>query len=277
MIVHQTHNSQGNYTYNAFIYTDCDWFYHFHKNYELIYVLQGAVELTLNGRKFPVHAGTFALVLPNEFHAYHTPDTSQVWIGVFSADFVGEFAKMTEGKRANDPRFSCSDAIEALLLKYLISEEPADMLLMKSMLYAACREFSTQAQLRRGEQEQDFVFDIIQYVSTRFREELSLRQIAQAFGYEYHYLSRQFHRYFEMNFKQFLNTYRMDYAREQLLRTDTSITDIAYDAGFQTVRTFNRVFTEHTGTTPSQFRKDQPRLRRQKRNADGTLSYSDLA
>ena len=33
MIIHQEHNSLGNHNYNAFFYENCDWFYHFHKNY----------------------------------------------------------------------------------------------------------------------------------------------------------------------------------------------------------------------------------------------------
>ena len=93
MIVHQQHNSLGTHNYNAFFYDNCEWFYHFHKNYELAYVLGGEVELTLNANKYILPADSFALIFPNEFHAYHTPEHSRVWIGVFSADFVGEFSK----------------------------------------------------------------------------------------------------------------------------------------------------------------------------------------
>ena len=52
MIVHQQHNSPGNHNYNAFLYENCEWFYHFHKNYELIYILSGEMELTLNDKNY---------------------------------------------------------------------------------------------------------------------------------------------------------------------------------------------------------------------------------
>ena len=45
------------------------------------------------------------------------------------------------------------------------------------------------------------------------------------------------------------------YARDQLLHTNASITDIAHASGFQTVRTFNRVFSEQTGMTPTEYRQ----------------------
>lgn len=274
MIVHQPHNSLGNYSYNAFFYDDCEWFYHFHKNYELLYVLEGEVELTLGGKKLLVGAGTFAIVLPNEFHAYRTPTHCRVWIAVFSADFVGEFAKLTEGKQALDPRFTCQTQVAGYLLGELITERTPSLLAMKSLLYAACGEFYRQVSLQDIGQEQDLVLEMVRYISAHFQEELSFARLAELFGYEYHYLSRLFHRHFNMHFKQFLNMYRIDFARQQLLFSGSTITDIAYSAGFQTVRSFNRVFTEHTGLTPSQFRKTSPRLRHQRQNADGSFYYS---
>lgn len=275
MIVHQAHNSMGNYSYNAFFYDDCEWFYHFHKNYELIYVLSGEVEMTLNSRKLLLTEGCFALVLPNQLHAYHTPCASRVWVGVFSADFVGEFARLTEGKYADDPRFRCSESTRAYLLAQLITDRPQSLLMQKSLLYAACGEFLNRVTLTQNHRQQDFVWKVSRYVSGHFREELTFDRLAEALGYEYHYLSRQFRRHFGMHFRQMLNMYRLDYAQEQLLRSDDSITAVAYGAGFQTVRTFNRAFYEHTGMTPSQFRKTHPRLRQQKQNSDGSFYYAE--
>ena len=63
MIIHQEHNSLGNHNYNAFFYDNCDWFNHFHKNYELVHVLEGEVVLTLNGSQFLLKQGDFYGIL----------------------------------------------------------------------------------------------------------------------------------------------------------------------------------------------------------------------
>lgn len=257
MIVHQEHNSLGNHSYNAFFYTNCEWFYHFHKNYEITYVLDGEVEMTLNGVKNTLKAGDYVLVLPYEFHSYHTPESSNVWIGVFSADFVGEFVKITKNKRASNSVFSCESEVHHFLEKYLIVTDMPDVFILKSALYAVCREFLKHADLYDITNEKDFIYDIISYISTHFQQEITLTTIAETFGYEYHYLSRQFHHHFHMNFKQFLNIYRIEYARDQLLLTKNSITEIALNSGFQNMRTFNRVFLEQTGVTPSEYRKNK--------------------
>ncbi len=51
-----------------------------------------------------------------------------------------------------------------------------------------------------------------------------------------------------------INEYRITHARQALLNTDESITQILMNAGFQTKSNFNREFQRITGLTPSQFR-----------------------
>lgn len=257
MIIHQISNSAGNHNYNAFFYDDFRHPNHFHKNFELIYVISGEITLTINGSQFLLSAGEFALVFPNDFHSYYTETTSRIWIGVFSSDFVGEFTKFVKNKHAKTPVFVCEPQIQEFAQSYLITDSTPDIFILKSVLYAVCRDFLNTVPLSNVKKDKNFIYDIITYMEQNFQKEVSLEKIAEAFGYEYHYLSRQFHQHFHMNFKQFLNIYRIDYARDQLIHTDASITDIAHASGFQTVRTFNRVFLEQTGMTPSEYRENK--------------------
>ena len=58
-----------------------------------------------------------------------------------------------------------------------------------------------------------------------------------------------------IDFVTYLNMVRVEKAAELLKGTSLKITDIALRCGFDNVRTFNRVFKEVTGTTPSAFSK----------------------
>lgn len=255
MNIYQGHNSGGNYNYNAYFYTDCHWYLHFHKNYELAFVLEGQTELTVNDRTFSLKAGDFALVLPHELHGYRTPEKSLVWIGVFSADFVESFAGLMAHKRARNPVFTCSAPVLTFLQQQLITHKEQDVLMLQSALYAVCSEFLQNVTLEETDRDPGFAEQTICFVAEHFDQDVTLQDLAQSFGYEYHYASRQFHKSFPMHFKQFLNLYRTEFAREQLLRTDHSISQIALQAGFQNCRSFNRAFMEQMGVTPSTFRK----------------------
>ena len=61
MIFHQAHNSLTNYNYNAYFYTDRLWDFHFHKNLELICVLEGNVKCIINNTEYCLSDGEFGL------------------------------------------------------------------------------------------------------------------------------------------------------------------------------------------------------------------------
>jgi len=63
-----------------------------------------------------------------------------------------------------------------------------------------------------------------------------------------------------------VNHYRVEEAKQLLLepaKEDHKIASIAYDAGFNSLSTFNDVFKKITGTTPSQFRKEEHHVPKQ--------------
>ena len=77
--------------------------------------------------------------------------------------------------------------------------------------------------------------------------------MAQSLGYEEHFISRRFNNFFHKNFKQFINERRIHSAKYLLAVKDSELTmtDIAYQCGFQSVRNFNRVFRNIMGYPPS--------------------------
>ena len=67
-------------------------------------------------------------------------------------------------------------------------------------------------------------------------------------------LSRLFSKTFHRNFNQYLNDARLNYACHRLENTSDSITNICLDSGFESQRTFNRVFKERYKISPSDYR-----------------------
>ena len=58
-----------------------------------------------------------------------------------------------------------------------------------------------------------------------------------------------------MNFREYLNHIRLDYARRLIRGTDRPLTEIWAEAGFESQRSFSRVFREIEGMTPLGYRK----------------------
>ncbi|WP_047834533.1 helix-turn-helix domain-containing protein, partial [Robinsoniella sp. RHS] len=53
---------------------------------------------------------------------------------------------------------------------------------------------------------------------------------------------------------EYLNNIRLDYAQYLTRSTNDTLTRIWMDAGFESQRTFNRVFKEKYGTSPKDYR-----------------------
>lgn len=83
---------------------------------------------------------------------------------------------------------------------------------------------------------------------------IRLKEIAAEFGYDYSYLSSFFNKNFGTDFTTFVNRYRVQHACRLLRSTGDSITAIALQSGFSTIRNFNRAFREETGMTPREYR-----------------------
>lgn len=63
---------------------------------------------------------------------------------------------------------------------------------------------------------------------------------------------------FGMNFKQYLNSIRINEAKRLLKETDNQIVNIAYTVGYNNIPHFNRTFKQLEGVSPKEYRKNDP-------------------
>ncbi len=254
-IYHQPHNSVGNHSYNLYFYDDIEYSPHFHRNYEIIFVLEGEMLCTVNGMAQLMKKGDFAVCLSNQVHSMHTEMHSRVWIGVFSEDFIYEFKKHMQGRHGEGFCFCCAPNITEYLCQNLIKAELSDVFMIKSCLYALCSEYLRQIPTVCGSDRQQVLMgDIVEYIEENYKKNISLRSLAESLGYEYCYFSRFFNKIFAMSFSDYLATYRFNQACAMLTETDASITQVAYESGFQSIRSFNHIFKKLSGMSPYEYR-----------------------
>ncbi len=85
--------------------------------------------------------------------------------------------------------------------------------------------------------------------------QLTLTRLSEAVGVSTHHLSEVLNQQEGKNFYQFVNEYRIGYICDQLkVNPSIKILDLAMAAGFSSKSTFNAVFKQFTGLTPSQYR-----------------------
>ncbi len=87
-------------------------------------------------------------------------------------------------------------------------------------------------------------------------EDLSLPILAEKLNITSHQLSEFINERFNMNFKAFINKFRVEKAKELLRENSDQVISIAYDVGFKSKSAFNNSFMKYTGTTPTKFRNN---------------------
>ena len=85
--------------------------------------------------------------------------------------------------------------------------------------------------------------------------ELSLSSLAESLGLTSHYLSQVINQITNKNFFEFINGYRVQFAKELLLNSNDTVLKIAMDSGFNSKTTFYNAFKKDSLISPSEYRQ----------------------
>ncbi len=83
---------------------------------------------------------------------------------------------------------------------------------------------------------------------------LNRARLAEMVGIGEHHLSRVINGHFGKNFNELINSYRIEEAKQRLGSEATQITVIGFETGFNSIASFNRVFKEKAGVSPTEYR-----------------------
>lgn len=226
---------------------------------EMLFVQDGDVEVTVQNHKKRIRKNEIALIFPDMVHSYLTQDFSSSILCLFSPSLTRDYYHLLSRQEPQCPFFSsyiCGlDLASAFenMLQYKDLSHP----ISKSWLNLIVTYLISEAVLmpRDSQSCTDIGYQLISYVSTHFQEPLTLDTVAQELHFNKYYISRIFSGRLHCSFREYLNQLRLDHAARLLRETNRSITDIWQDAGFESQKTFNRVFLAFYQMTPSQYRR----------------------
>ena len=96
---------------------------------------------------------------------------------------------------------------------------------------------------------------ILFYIRKHYKERFTQEEVAKRFYFSRGYFSSFFKDNTGQTFKEYLDGYRVEQARRDLIYSDKSVLDIALEHGFADSRGFINTFKKIYGITPLQYRK----------------------
>ena len=256
--------------------------YHEHDFLELVYVLDGIAEHTLNDTVMTISRGNYFIMDYGMKHKYKPLGDSPLRIinCLFSPMVIDtslrncrRFQEVinhylinfdTNILNSNPTSFLYHDHNDEILkiLKRLIKEYDAKRVGFQEVMRALFIELLINIIRNITVQDTD-VFDndivqyIIKYVKKHYAEKLSLNVIAEKYNYSLANASRIFKRQTGLSFQDYVQSVRIKESCRLLLNTTDSIPVIAQSVGYGDTKFFNQVFKRHLGITPSEYRKRQ--------------------
>ena len=233
---------------------------HLHEAIEIIYVTDGTVELGVGQELFHMEQGDFAIVFPNVIHHYQVfgqGENKAIYLFLdtsLAQNFYEDLQKYSPAYPIIDKEHVHMDIVNSI--KALENNTEGNPMIIQAYVHIILAHvFSdmemTDKDLVGGD---DIIYCAVEYIAKNFREDIHLEKMAYDLAVSKYVLSRMFAKTFHCNFNKYLNGIRLNYAISALENTNESITNISLDAGFESQRTFNRVFKDRYKMTPREYR-----------------------
>lgn len=245
---------------------------HSHTYYELSIVVSGNGEHWHDGRMSNLIPGQVFLISPGEYHYYkgfehlvlqnfmfskslfrylrpfirELPNYELFFVQketqpkiVISSALISEFESLLQSIELEYQRSNCNNNL--LLFSYIAQ------LLGKLLVYN-----SDYKENPRGASEK--MQNVLAYMKNHFDQEITLEKLSKICSVSLSSLYRMFCQEFSIAPMRWLLNFRLNRARELLMRTEKNVNDVAYACGFSDPLYFSRQFRKNIGCSPRQYR-----------------------
>ena len=273
---HQRNQLDTDFPLHLFLSTDLEFPPHWHEELEFIYVLEGELQTGLGTELHRLSPGDILVIGTGEIHYFLrsvSPAKNRVLILQFPHSLFDALSPAMSRSRFLRPHLTCHMEHEALygalqnILKGMMQEyaqkEAGYLLALKGRLHELLvflvrqmpKEAYSDFEHRRQLSRLDRLEQVFRYVDAHYSGDISLKGAAAIANYSMYHFTRFFKEATGMTFARYLNQVRLRRAIQLLTSTGDPITEVAFQVGFNSIKTFNRLFKEQMGCAPTAYRK----------------------
>jgi AraC-like DNA-binding protein len=223
---------------------------HVHEYSQILFPLQGSMRIEIEGRADTVSSNAIAVIPEHSVHDFEpSRDCCMLVLNVETATFAKDSLPFVMRDRARI--VTEIDPFMWRVFNLLGAEIDADAGRTPDVTHLALTSLQLVKPALASHADRRIL------AAAHGQEETSVAEMARNSGLG----QSQFHALFRATTgqspKQFRLRKLLDKAVDQLVTTSDPIAEIAYGLGYQNVSSFNRLFRQRFGVTPSEFRKSR--------------------
>ena len=239
---------------------------HWHKEIELVYVIDGKINITVNKEARLLESDSFLLINSTVNHAISSENATCLILDI-SYEFAQQFDsslyhavfEVVVGSGAEEELHNLlwqlsrtRDGKElSNLRQFSIITEILHVLLVQ------CRYENPNVSTENSNIKSRFVKLALEYIDRNYREEIVEKDLAESFGVNYVHFGKVFRDETGMHSQDYLVKIRLEHAMDALMNHNNSIEDAAKAGGFPSKRTFVAKCKRVYGKTPFQLLKEK--------------------
>lgn len=219
---------------------------HFHNNIELLYILSGNHEALVNENIIRLTSNDICFCNPFDVHQFSSFDKGEIILLTFDISYYeGSLCFLNKANFPNYLNNKEQNIKIKSILKILLTNKSLNNLekqgyinLIMGNIYKNYKMFEIKKNITN-----EAIKEIILFINENYQNDINRDDIAKKFGYTPNYFSFMFKKCFKMNFLEYLNTIRYEYARNKIInnKNNEKKTNIVMQCGFKNMQSFYRI------------------------------------
>lgn len=248
---------------------------HFHSYFEIVYVCSGTATHSINQKVTQLSKGDYFVIDYETPHTYFSENNDltiinclfkpefidRTYINVSSFNDLSEryFIKIT-GKSIKGPtsnQIFKDDGVIGSIFNDMNNEFENKLIGYNEIIKNSICEIIIKTIRKVGSKNKvsELTMSLLNSIEQNFKQNISLSALSKEKHFSLSYASSRFREDTKMSFTDYVQKRRIEEACRLLKETDLSITQIASEVGYNSIKFFNGVFKKIIKTTPREYRK----------------------
>ncbi|MFD2117943.1 helix-turn-helix domain-containing protein [Paenibacillus yanchengensis] len=247
--------------------------WHYHKELELLLVLDGKIEVYIGDEIFPLGRGDIFLIGTSELHRDRSIEASDYIVLQFELDRFFDQSSISYLKYFTETHFPLSQAnyifkqhahvqqqatalIHSILDESIhksIGYELAVSINIKQLLLLLLRNDNKEVLLEQDNFDRVRLQPVLNFVEQNLHQRISVEEVCKLANMSYFYFVKYFKKTIGLSFTEYVNYRKVKWAEKLLLTKDLSIAEVSERVGMPNMAHFYKTFKKYNDCSPKQF------------------------